>query len=120
MSQLKVAYARGEMGDIAGQEAPDYTSKLVSLESLAGERAMIGGRALPSANFGCSSRAPGPVSEPEPRRCSCRIGYASRLLAAWAVASGFAAAPSSAAEDELMQRAQEVFQSIPELRSRQR
>jgi cytochrome c peroxidase len=36
------------------------------------------------------------------------------LLAAVAVASGSAAAPSSAAEDELMQRAQEVFQSIPD------
>ena len=38
----------------------------------------------------------------------------SALLAAAAVASGFAAAPGSAAEDELMQRAKEVFQPIPE------
>jgi cytochrome c peroxidase len=36
------------------------------------------------------------------------------LLVAAAVASEFAAAPGSAAEDELMQRAQEVFQPIPE------
>ena len=36
------------------------------------------------------------------------------LLVAAAAASGFAAAPGSAAEDELMQRAQEVFQPIPE------
>jgi acyl-CoA hydrolase len=32
MSQLKVAYVRGEMGDIAGQENRCYDSKLVSLE----------------------------------------------------------------------------------------
>jgi len=43
-----------------------------------------------------------------------RIRIPALLVAAAAVASGFAAAPSSAAEDELMQSAQEVFRPIPE------
>jgi hypothetical protein len=57
----------------------------------------------------------GPSDAGEPREAlmpdRTRI---SALLAAAAVASGFSVALGSAAEDELMQRAKEVFQPIPE------